>query len=64
MNGSFIKAATLLIIHGPCLMTVGDEVVELEGYNVIPGCAGRKQSFRDQGRGRDDHDLPHEREDG
>jgi hypothetical protein len=49
MNGSLIKAATLLIIHGPCLMTVGDEVVELEGYNVIPGCAGRKQSFVTRG---------------
>jgi hypothetical protein len=49
MNGALIKAATLLIIHGPCLMTVGDEVVELAGYNVVPGCAGRKQSFWTKG---------------
>jgi hypothetical protein len=50
MNGSFIKLATLLIIHGHCLMTAGDEVVELDGYNVIPGAAGRKSSFVTRGQ--------------
>jgi hypothetical protein len=50
LNGSFIKLATLLIIHGHCLMTAGDEVVELDGYNVIPGSAGRKQSFVTKGK--------------
>jgi hypothetical protein len=50
MNGSFIKLATLLIIHGHCLMVAGDEVVELDGYNVIPGCAGRKSSFVTRGK--------------
>lgn len=48
MNGSLITRATLLIIHGRCLMTAGDHVVELKGYSVIPGCAGRKQSFLSQ----------------
>ena len=45
MNGSLIKIATILIIQGSCAVVIGDRVVELTGYNVIPGCAGRKQSF-------------------
>jgi hypothetical protein len=45
MNGAFIKGATILILHGRCLLTAADGVVELDGYNVIPGSAGRKVSF-------------------
>lgn len=45
LNGSLIKAATILIVHGSCAAVAGDRVVELEGYSVIPGCAGRKQTF-------------------
>ncbi len=50
MNGSFIKLATLLIIHGHCLMVAGDEVAEIDGFNVIPGYAGRKSSFVTRGK--------------
>jgi hypothetical protein len=50
MNGSLVKRATILILNGSCVLTVGDEVRELHGYNVIPGCAGRKQSFVTKGR--------------
>jgi hypothetical protein len=45
MMGSLIKLATVLIVHGDCSMLIGDQRVELKGYNVIPGCAGRKQFF-------------------
>ena len=45
MMGSLIKLATVLIVHGDCSVLIGDQRVELTGYNVIPGCAGRKQFF-------------------
>ena len=45
MVGSLIRLATVLIIHGDCSVLIGDERIELTGYNVIPGCAGRKQLF-------------------
>lgn len=45
MMGSLILKATVLIVCGSCSMLAGDERVELEGYNVLPGCAGRKQLF-------------------
>lgn len=45
MMGSLIKLATVLIVHGDCSVLIGDQRVELTGYNVIPGCAGRKQLF-------------------
>jgi hypothetical protein len=49
MIGSLIRLATVLIVHGDCAVIVGDEQVELSGYNVIPGCAGRKQLFWTRG---------------
>lgn len=49
MNGSLIRRATVLIVHGACAVIAGDRLVELEGYNVIPGCAGRKQTFVTRG---------------
>lgn len=45
MMGSLILKATVLIVCGSCSMLAGDERVELNGYNVLPGCAGRKQLF-------------------
>jgi hypothetical protein len=50
MMGSLIKLATVLIVSGPCSVLIGDERVELDGYNVIPGCAGRKQLFVTRGQ--------------
>ena len=49
MMGSLIRLTTTLIVHGDCLVIVGDKQVELTGYNVIPGCAGRKQLFLTRG---------------
>ncbi len=45
MMGSLIRLATMLIVHGDCSVLIGDERIELTGYNVVPGCAGRKQFF-------------------
>lgn len=49
LMGSLIKLATVLIVHGSTSVVIGDERVELDGYNVIPGCAGRKQLFVTRG---------------
>lgn len=49
MIGSLIRLATVLIIHGSCSVVMGDEIADLSGYNVIPGCVGRKQLFLTHG---------------
>ena len=45
LTGVLIKVATVVIVSGRCTVFVGDEAVELSGYNVLPGGAGRKQVF-------------------
>jgi hypothetical protein len=40
--GSLILRPTILIVNGPCSMLVDGKRVDLDGYNVIPGMAGRK----------------------
>lgn len=45
MTGVFIKIPTTLIVQGDVHMCVDDGVVELNGYNVLPASAGRKQAF-------------------
>jgi hypothetical protein len=40
--GSLINKATILIVHGPCSMLIGDRRVDLNGYNVLAGLPGRK----------------------
>lgn len=49
MMGSLIKRPTVLIVNGATAVLAGDEPIELDGYNVIPGCAGRKQLFVTRG---------------
>lgn len=46
LTGAEIKCATLLVFNGHAAVTLGDEVVELSGYHVIPAMPGRKQAFR------------------
>jgi len=41
--GALIKLATLLIVAGSASLLGGDSQLDLEGYYVIPGSAGRKQ---------------------
>src|SRR5216684_8484560 len=46
ITGALIKVATVLIVRGDVLIYVGDEEpLRLEGYNVLPASAGRKQAF-------------------
>ena len=45
LMGALIKIPTLLIVSGHTKVFTGDGWIELEGYNVIPAKAGRKQIF-------------------
>jgi hypothetical protein len=45
ITGALIKRATLLVVNGLALMLVNDGFAHLDGYNVIPASAGRKQVF-------------------
>jgi putative AlgH/UPF0301 family transcriptional regulator len=44
-TGSLVKRATMLIVNGCVAMVLNDGVTNLNGYNVIPASAGRKQVF-------------------
>ena len=43
--GVMIRVPTVLVIHGDCFVYAGDRWHHLEGYQVIPAAAGRKQIF-------------------
>lgn len=43
--GALVKVPTLVIVVGSAAVLAGEERIELEGYNVVQGCAGRKQMF-------------------
>lgn len=45
LTGALIKRATLVIVTGSAAVLVGEDWLKLEGYNVIPASAGRKQVF-------------------
>lgn len=45
LAGALIKVPTTLTINGDCHVFLGEEIVQLTGYNVIPASAGRKQAF-------------------
>ena len=45
LTGAEITRATLLIFSGRAVVTMGDSVLELDGYHVLPAAAGRKQAF-------------------
>jgi hypothetical protein len=49
MLGSLILRATILIVHGDCSVISGEQRLDLTGYNVLPGSAGRKQLFLTHG---------------
>ena len=40
-----IKIPTVLAVNGKCKVFAGDKWYTLEGYNVMPACAGRKQIY-------------------
>jgi len=45
ITGVLIKIPTLLIVHGDALVYIGGASLRLEGYNVVPAAAGRRQVF-------------------
>jgi hypothetical protein len=45
ITGALIKIATLLIVQGDAIVYLDGESVRLEGYNVLPASARRKQAF-------------------
>lgn len=49
MMGALVKRPTVLIVNGPTRVLEGDDWIELDGYNVFTGYAGRKQLFATRG---------------
>jgi len=45
LTGALIKIATTIIVSGNIVAYIGDGVLELDGYNIIPASANRKQAF-------------------
>ena len=45
LTGVLIKIATVLIVCGRATVYIGDVPLELDGYNVLPANAGRKQAI-------------------
>lgn len=45
ITGALVKIATLVIVQGSALVWLGDTCRRLDGYNVLPASAGRKQAF-------------------
>ena len=45
ITGALLKIPTVLVIAGEVTMFVGDRTVSLNGYNVFPAEANRKQVF-------------------
>lgn len=45
LTGALLKIPTTLIVTGDCSVFIGTETIELRGYSVLPGSAGRKQVF-------------------
>lgn len=45
LTGALLKIPTLLILNGHVTAYIGGETLELCGYHVLPGSAGRKQAF-------------------
>lgn len=45
LAGALLRVATTVIVSGDCTVFIGEESIELTGYNVLAGSAGRKQAF-------------------
>lgn len=45
LTGALIKRPTVVIVTGSCGVLTGEEWTRLDGYNVLPASAGRKQVF-------------------
>lgn len=45
LTGALLKIPTTVIVCGRATVYIGDNTIELDGYNVLPASAGRKQAF-------------------
>lgn len=45
ITGALVKVATILIVQGDATVYIDGGPMVLEGYNVLPAGAGRKQAF-------------------
>jgi len=45
LSGALIKVPTILIISGHCRVFVGNDTIDVNGYNVLAASANRKQAF-------------------
>jgi hypothetical protein len=45
ITGALMKIPTMVTVVGMAIMLIGDDAVEVDGYAVLPGSAGRKQIF-------------------
>lgn len=45
ITGVLVMVPTILIVQGSALVYIGAAELELDGYNVVPAAAGRKQAF-------------------
>lgn len=45
LTGVFIRIPTLIVFNGRASVTVGDHIMALDGYHVIPAMANRKQAY-------------------
>jgi len=45
LTGALIRVPTIVIVSGDCTVYAGEESIDLIGYRVLPGGAGRKQVF-------------------
>lgn len=45
LTGALIKIPTALVFNGEATVFIGDDVLHVSGYMVIPASAGRKQVF-------------------
>ena len=46
ITGALIKVPTILIVQGHAEVFIGEDVLELTGYNVVPAAAHRKQAIK------------------
>ena len=42
---ALIKVPTLVVVNGRCDLFIGDQWIQLDGYNVVPASAGRKAIY-------------------
>ena len=45
LTGALVKRSTLLVVSGDAIVYIGGETKELNGYNILPASANRKQAF-------------------